>query len=182
MANQSPGIQANSEKTARIPPYKEGRPRPQHTVTKRRRRCNSIRIRPGERNYGRLLSPQIEYALEVRTHTLVVGRRTSRPNVSVTMYVPINLSLYQEWLRLTAELTAAIDEAVEQATRLRRAMDRMQWVLDTHGTLDELQAAREELDGAEHWRDETLERACYINRKIDVIKAIDHLVETCRHF
>ena len=98
------------------------------------------------------------------------------------MYIPVNPSVYQEWLRLTAELTVAIDDAMEQAARLREAMDRMQWVLDTQGTLDELQAAREELDWAEHWRDETLERACYVNRKIDLIKAIDHLVETCRHF
>ena len=37
-----------------------------------------------ERNNGRLSSPRFEYALEDRTHTLVVGRRTSRPNVSVT--------------------------------------------------------------------------------------------------
>ena len=80
------------------------------------------------------------------------------------MYIPVNLSLYQEWLRLTAELTVAIDDAVEQGARLRGAMDHMQWVLDAHGTLEELQAAREQLEWAVHWRDESLERACYIER------------------
>ena len=69
------------------------------------------------------------------------------------MYIPVTPSLYREWLRLTAELTVAIDDAVEQAARLREAMARMQHVLDAHGTLDELQAAREELDWAEYWRD-----------------------------
>ena len=98
------------------------------------------------------------------------------------MYIPVNFSLYQEWLRLTAELTVAVDDAMEQGTRLRGAMDHMQWVLDAHGTLEELQAAREDLEWAVRWRDESLERACYVDRKINVIKAIDHLVETCRHF
>ena len=81
-----------------------------------------------------------------------------------------------------AELTVAIDDAMEQAARLREAMARMQQVLDEHGTLDELQAAREELDWAEYWRDQTLEHACYVDRKIDFVKAMDHMVETCRYF
>ena len=76
----------------------------------------------------------------------------------------------------------AIDDAVEQGTRLRGAMDHMQWVLDAHGTLEELQAARDELEWAVRWRNESLERACYIERRINIIKAVDRLVEECKQF
>ena len=76
----------------------------------------------------------------------------------------------------------AIDDAVEQGARLRGAMDHMQWVLDAHGTLEELQAARDELEWAVRWRDESLERACYIEQKINMIKAMDQLVEACKQF
>ena len=64
------------------------------------------------------------------------------------MYVPVNIQFYQEWLRLTAELTVAIDDAVEQGARLQGAMNEMQRVLDDRGTLDELQAARDGLEWA----------------------------------
>ena len=98
------------------------------------------------------------------------------------MYIPVNLPFYQEWLRLTAELSVAIDDAVEQGTRLRGAMDHMRRVLDAHGTLEELQAARDGLEWAVRWRDESLERACFVERKINVIKAMDQLVEACKQF
>ena len=98
------------------------------------------------------------------------------------MYVPVTPSLHQEWLRLRAELTVAIDDAVEQGVHLREAMDGMQQVLEAHGTLEELRAAREELDWAEGWRDQTLEYACYIERKLELIQAMDCMVEACRHF
>ena len=105
----------------------------------------------------------------------------SHPNVS-NMYVPVTPMLHQEWLRLRAELTIAIDDAVEQGARLREAMDVMQQVLEAHSTLEELQAAREELDWAERWRDQTLEYACYVERKLELVQAMDCMVEACRHF
>ena len=92
------------------------------------------------------------------------------------MYVPVNIQFYQEWLRLTAELTVAIDDAVEQGARLQGAMNEMQRVLD------ELQAARDGLEWAARWRDEAVERACYIEKKINVVKAMDQLVEACKQF
>ena len=98
------------------------------------------------------------------------------------MYVPVNIQFYQEWLRLTAELSVAIDDAVEQGARLQGAMNQMQRVLDNHGTLDELQAARDGLEWAARWRDEAVDRACYVERKINVVKAMDQLVEACKQF
>ena len=44
------------------------------------------------------------------------------------------------------------------------------------------QAARDELEWAVRWRDESLERACYIEQKINMIKAMDRLVEACKQF
>ena len=98
------------------------------------------------------------------------------------MYVPVNIQFYQEWLRLTAELTVVIDDAVEQRARLQGAMNEMQRALDDCGTLDELQAARDRLEWAARWRDEAVERACYIEKKINVVKAMDQLVEACKQF
>ena len=129
----------------------------------------------------KLSSPQAVERLNQYTPALSEAESHSHPNVS-NMYVPVTPSLHQEWLRLRAELTVAIDDAVEQGVRLREAMDGMQQVLEAHSTLEELQAAREELDWAEGWRDQTLEYACYIERKLELIQAMDCMVEACRHF
>ena len=95
------------------------------------------------------------------------------------MYMPVTPSLQQEWLRLRAELLVATDEAVEQAARLRGTMSMMREVVETPSTLGELQAAREELEWAVYWRDETLEYACYVERKMDMLKALDGMIQAC---
>ena len=96
--------------------------------------------------------------------------------------MPVTPSLWQEWLRLRAELTVATGDAMEQAERLSWTMDHMQRVLEAHSTLDELQAAREELEWAVYWRDQSLEHALYVDRKLDLLKAMDHMIDTCSRF
>ena len=96
--------------------------------------------------------------------------------------MPVTPSLRQECMRLRAELAVATDDAMEQAERLRWTMGYMQRVLEAHSTLDELQAAREELEWAVYWRDLSLEHALYVDRKLDLLKAMDHMIDTCSHF
>ena len=96
--------------------------------------------------------------------------------------MPVTPSLRQEWLRIRAELTVASEDAMEQAARLRWTMDHMQHVLETPSTLDELQAAREELEWAVYWRDQSLEYACYVDKKLDLLKAMDHMIQMCSRF
>ena len=96
--------------------------------------------------------------------------------------MPVTPSLQQEWLRLRAELTVATGDAMEQAARLRWTMHHMQRVLEAPSTLDELQAAREELEWAVYWRDQSLEHALYVDRKLNLLKAMDHMIETCSRF
>ena len=162
------------QKTARIPLYKEGCPRPPAQQS------------PSKKEEYQLKSPWESCTPGVKR---VAGGRTTKPqrksrdtrSVDI-MYVPVNIQFYQEWLRLTAELTVAIDDAVEQRVRLQGAMNEMQRALDDHGTLDELQAARDRLEWAARWRDEAVAGACYIEKKINVVKAMDQLVEACKQF
>ena len=98
------------------------------------------------------------------------------------MYMPVTPPLRQEWLRLRAELTVATGDAMEQAAHLRWTMDHMQRVLEAASTLDELQAAREELEWAVYWRDQSLEQPLYVDRKLDHLKAMDHMIQTCSRF
>ena len=96
--------------------------------------------------------------------------------------MPVTPSLRQEWLRLRAELTVATGDAMEQAVRLRWMMDQMQRILEAPSTLDELRVAREELEWAVYWRDQSLEHALYVDRQLDLLKAMDHMIQTGSRF
>ena len=97
-------------------------------------------------------------------------------------YRPVTPALLQEWLKLQAEFTVAVENAVEQTAQLRWAMAALQCFLDTPRTLVEPRAAREELDWAVYWRDETLDYAFYIEKKLNILCALDNLIRVCNSF
>ena len=76
-----------------------------------------------------------------------------------------------------------LEDAAEQTAQVRWAMAALQRFLDAPYTINQLRAARVELDWAVRWRDEALDYACYAERKTDMLYAMDNLICVCRvHF